>query len=443
MDGWRPQDTKEWMGSTSQRLDQLDRRVPARGVWSDVVVASSTGLGVTVIAPDGTSYGPYPRARGYIPIPGDRVWLVPDGTGSFAVGGAHSDWVPLPAAVPGTYITYANHMLTDAKWGGPRVGLRNGIVEMSGMIWLQATAAATVLFTLPEGYRPDTYMTFGANNGDVGRAITVRPDGTVSIGAGFTSTWVNLDSIIFPQAGRATWTLIDPQGTVGSTHTFQNSWVDFVAGGGNYGPARFWIDEYGVMWFAGMVKSGTATLNLAIFGIDVTISHEQFAATTANDVFSHVGFGLAAHPTTLNFRGGSNAWISLAGVTALTDAASTVGTWEYFGSEFDVLGGGWAQFGPTTQYNKIARWTRPDGLAFLSGLANTGTPSSTVPVMVLPEQMRDDQQGNRAFLAVSNSLLGRAQVHGRLDPTQSPGILTIPTGNTTWFSFESLKWIPG
>ncbi len=81
----------------------------------------------------------------------------------------------------------------------PRAVLRNGHVQLNGVIKPGTVAAQTVLFTLPAGYRPTVNRFFNVSTGNGGTSceVQVLAHGPVRIAAAFAGTYVSLDGISF------------------------------------------------------------------------------------------------------------------------------------------------------------------------------------------------------------------------------------------------------
>lgn len=103
---------------------------------------------------------------------------------------------------------------TNLKWtdAALKSGWRNtidyGAVQFSksvdGTVYFHGTARGgnttqeTVIFTLPEGYRPGKQLYLSALNNSYGVAIlSIRPDGAVVVKSNVDSQWLNFDNISF------------------------------------------------------------------------------------------------------------------------------------------------------------------------------------------------------------------------------------------------------
>lgn len=103
---------------------------------------------------------------------------------------------------------------TNPKWTDAALtsGWRNtidyGAVQFSksgdGTVYFRGTARGgnttqeTVIFTLPEGYRPGKQLYLSALNNSYGVAIlSIRPDGAVVVKSNVDSQWLNFDNISF------------------------------------------------------------------------------------------------------------------------------------------------------------------------------------------------------------------------------------------------------
>lgn len=62
--------------------------------------------------------------------------------------------------------------------------------------------------------------------------------------------------------------------------TLQNNWVNF---GGNYAPARYWKDSWGVVYVEGYIKSGTAGAIVATLPAGYRPEYQQIFSTAVSD----------------------------------------------------------------------------------------------------------------------------------------------------------------
>jgi len=72
----------------------------------------------------------------------------------------------------------------------------HNVVHLRGMIKSGTAAAGTVLFTLPEGYRPQHKLLIDGISNDALSRIDIHPVGDVTVEVGNTA-WISLDGISF------------------------------------------------------------------------------------------------------------------------------------------------------------------------------------------------------------------------------------------------------
>lgn len=343
--------------------------------------------------------------------------------------GKHTHGARALLPLSGGWYSYAERV-NDQQWPfGSYTKLISGIVVLSGLIYPGTITTGTVIGQLPVGFRPDSKMIFPINNGDNPRAISINADGTIVAQSGWVNNYISLDGIAFPAAGVATWTNV---GAAGSGSAFANSWVD--GGDAAEGPARYWKDPYGFVWFAGSVKNGsTAADNTNIFTLPSThrANLEQHIIANSQDNYGAVG----AKPTDgINWKTNtSGATVSLAGVTLTTSEAISNNPWR----NVRFFSNGFVHHGAS--FPVPAELRREDGLTMLKGLISGGTFGT--PVWALEPE--NTPLKNALLHTVSNLARGRADVRGRDNPSSTPGdraSITAQQGSG-WFSYDSLKYL--
>lgn len=101
----------------------------------------------------------------------------------------------LSAALQNGWINYGAGYAQASYWKD-----KCGIVHLSGLIKSGATTAETVIFTLPEGYRPLTHEKFFAVSLNAICVIDVYDDGNIAIKTGANAGWLSLSGINFRSA---------------------------------------------------------------------------------------------------------------------------------------------------------------------------------------------------------------------------------------------------
>lgn len=104
-----------------------------------------------------------------------------DGHGWIAAPALQNGWVNFGGAT-----SNAQYMLDVSGWVHLRGTIKSGVV-----------APATLLFTLPAGYRPPFQIIVITISNDVAASISVGADGTVKTNAGVSNVYLSLDGVSF------------------------------------------------------------------------------------------------------------------------------------------------------------------------------------------------------------------------------------------------------
>ena len=296
-----------------------------------------------------------------------------------------------------------------------------GIVAIRGLIQNGAVADGTLLTTLPNGYRPDTYMIFPALAGSGNAALEVYTNGEVHLKGALTAgTWISLDNVVFPSAGTATWTNLS--GLTSGWSVYQAS---------TYGQPRYWQDSNGIVWMAGVISGGTttdSTLVLSNPAANASTGTQMLrVASAGGSVGGYWGSLYVTSGTAIAVRGGTgNTWLSLAGAPYITAASSskmTLFTQTLFGQSFTNYNNGWVQatFGKTSY-----------GMVITAGLITGGTYGSGT-VFYYYDGMRPARTG--IFAQNSNNGTARVDVQGS-------GALRYMSGSS-WGNLTGIAFFPG
>ncbi|URP22174.1 hypothetical protein SEA_BIG4_90 [Microbacterium phage Big4] len=312
--------------------------------------------------------------------------------------------------------------------------LHSGIVLLSGLVGMGTITTGTVITTLPPGYRPDTDMLFPTLNGNNYRTVTVQANGDIVVRGGWVSSFITLDGIAFPAAGVASWTEI---GAAGSGSSYANGFSNYT--NPVWGPASYWKDPYGLVWFRGLIDGGTRGTDDTVM-VNLPASHrayiQQHIAACASDSFGYVG----ARPTGgLDWKVGTgNGWHSLCGVTIITADALTASPWIT-----PSTSSGWLDYNPA-QFTTIGFTRRPDGMGLARGLAKSGSVGAGTRMATAPRQLLPAM----AWLTprASGGTVGRMDLYGHRGYNAAgnfPGQLSPNFGQSSWFSLDSMKWMVG
>lgn len=373
-------------GALSEPLDWVGKHEPQ----GNRIVRLDNYNGQSVIAghADGYSIGGWRRIE--IELPGVSVY-------NEASGGW---WDPLDGAV--------RAVRTPA-----------GIVAITGLLRTVATVAQDqTWFTLPEDMRPDTQMIFPSNiNGSAG-SIFVFPDGQVRVGNSVPAGWVSFDNVCFPASGVAEWTPLT---------SFLNGWSQHPDA--LYGTARYWVDPDGVAWLAGLVSSGTTTEGTPMLQLPTSfnLQRQSHQLAVANRVFGGVRATLPSQ--TLSIGAGAAGWMSLCGVTLLTDQAWSGLNWW---SPIDFMNG----FFQNAANEVFGITKRADGLVLARGLMQYGTNGAAITYP--PERFLSRGQTLRG--AVSSWAFARLDVLPVIQGATPKGL--IPQNGSGWYSLDGQKWYP-
>ncbi|UDL15889.1 minor tail protein [Microbacterium phage Pumpernickel] len=314
--------------------------------------------------------------------------------------------------------------------------LPSGIVVLSGLPGQGTVTTDTVIATLPEGFRPDTDMIFPTLNGNNWRAITVAANGEIRVRANTVNTFVSFDGIAFPAAGVATWTDI---GAAGSGSSFANSWGPHV--NASWGTPAYWKDPYGLVWFRGLLTGGsTAADNTNMVTMPAThrSALQQHYPAASSEQFGLVG---ARATDGLNYKNGTlgTAWISLGGVTIMTQDAFNSGVWFS-----PVMTNSWANY-DTNTYPGLAMTRREDGLGLSRGFIRNGTVAAGTRAWTAPKNMLPAMSWLTPRPA--GQAAGRVDMYGHRSAGSSSGIASgtcvVNFGSNSWVSLDGMKWMVG
>lgn len=309
--------------------------------------------------------------------------------------------------------------------------LPSGIVVLSGLPGNGTVTSETVIATLPPGYRPDSDMMFPTLSGNAWKSIKIKANGDILTQSGWISSFASLDGIAFPAAGVASWTEI---GASGSGSSFANSWAMYP--NPIWGTPAYWKDPYGLVWFRGIISGGSRAADNTPM-ISLPASHrsvlQQHYAATAED-----GFGLVGAQATngLNYKNApsGSSWISLAGITIVTQDSYTSGSWFT-----RPLLSGWSNY-DVAVFPAAAVTRRPDGLGLSRGLIRAGTVGGGEKAVGLPRNLMPAMGSITPRPA--GAAAGRVDIYGH-KTTGPTGSLSVNFGSNNWVSLDGMKWMVG
>lgn len=396
---------------------------------------------------DGVTYGPFATVESYLPGIGDKTYVDQTVFGTYILAGRITPWKPVTG---GTSNRTYNAFNADNQWNYLEYAVVNGFASIRGLLSFAAggngaDGKGQLVGILPPEARPDFDMVVKINNSDVIRALYIYANGEVRCGAGVTAGgYFSLDGIVYPAAGKATWTWV---GDPGSGLAFANGWGHFANGVGNWGKVGFWRDEYDYIWMTGLAGGGTITANTQM----IVISNSNFLPWDGNPTPSaaggeqHVMTTAAEIAAVLNIIGGTtnairasaitqNTWVTFCGVHYLSSSAYTNADWVEHPSQRGMASG-WVTY--AAGYPTFAYRQRPDGLITTKGLIKSGTLGR---LDWLPDGMRSER--SHLLSNVANAAYCRIDIQGRQQTSVvgGQGLVNLISGSNAWFSLDCQHW---
>lgn len=370
----------------------------------------------------------------YLPNKGREVKLLRLG-GQWHIAGQTVDGEHM-LSLSSSFVPYSHFFNNHEFDGVPRATkLPSGLVVLSGLIRsIGSTAAGHVIATLPEGFRPDRDVIYPLLQADMPRAVDIRTDGTIRVRAGWAADqYASLDGIMFWTSGTP-WQTVGTGGVTLNTTNFNIHTVSQAEG------LRYYKDQYGFVWFDGVVELKTAlsTNNTVIISLPTTHRSflEQHFGTVGQEGFAQLG----AQPTNgLVWKTGSPAaignWISLNGAMLCTSDGWNNNPWwnkiSYSNS--------WVR--TSASFPDVSALVREDGLRTTVGLVSSGT--LTQFVVSLPQEFQPEY-GRKIFHTTQSNALGRINLASKNNIVSPylPGNLVPSMGGNGFYSFDGLGWIP-
>lgn len=283
------------------------------------------------------------------------------------------------------------------------------VVFLKGVIKDGTAATGTVLFNLPEGYRPTSRLVFQTDtSGPAPSRVDVYPNGNVVLEKG--SSYVVLDGIRFVSSSASyAWT----------SPIFQNGWLDY---GADHATLQSTIDSIGRAHFQGLVKNGTYTNPTTIAALP---TDRRPAGYTHIPAASAANFNYTAFASSIQAKGinGSQTYYSLQGM--------------YYPSSFSgwtnlTMQNGWVSFDagghPTPQYTKSN-----DKVVTLKGMIKSGTNTPGTIITNLPVGFRPKE---RICIATAGNA-----AHARVDVLPNGDVIIVHTVGSSWLSLDPISFI--
>lgn len=392
---------------TQGPMPSVDRpiRLGTIDPWYTSGVARVLFDGETILSKRGYSW-----VGSYTPTGGDRVVLVPVGQ-TYIITGLVTSNIPFPLWLTNGFqngwldydaVNYHAAKMTKSP---------SGVVRLTGLIRSGSITNNSVIFYLPEDFRPAVDMIFPVmTNGKAG-TIAVMADGFVSISQGADNAWLSLDHIIYPTEV-LTWndvTLLNGFGPGASVY--------------DLGTPQWAKDSYNRVWFRGAAyRSTNPAADTAIFNVSSSGRPNTTYHLLASSLGGANNFGLVDFSATGDVRWKANnvtAFIPLGGVVILDQNSGwTTPTMQNSWVNYDS-----ANFSPAG-YEKDA-----DGIVYLRGFIKTGTIGSAA--YTLPVGSRPSKTILRE--AATSSGIGRVDIF-------ASGAVVPVSGSNGWFSLDGITF---
>lgn len=284
------------------------------------------------------------------------------------------------------------------------------VVFLKGVVRDGNTTPGTVLFTLPEGYRPTHRLIFQTDTaGPAPSRVDVNTNGDVIVMR--AGSYVVLDGIRFV-ASTASYAWTDL--------TFQNGWLNY---GNGYAPLRTTIDSIGRGHIQGLVYGGIYTPNpttIAALPSDNRPTSYTHVPAASNTTFNYFAFSTVIHAKGIN---GSQGYYGLQAMYY----RNTFSGWTNL-----TMQNGWVSFDtgghPTPQYTKSA-----DKVVTLKGMIKNGTITPGTVIANLPAGYRPKER--LCFATAANA------AHARVDVMPNGDVIVLHAVASNWLSLDPVSFI--
>lgn len=286
-----------------------------------------------------------------------------------------------------------------------------GVVVLKGLIKRTGSVVANeILFTLPQGYRPQYQLMFNQNITDYGTAtVYIDPAGNVRAGTSTNATNTSLSGISFISSEQAyTWTNL----------TMSNGWSN--RGNVDDPPLSYTFDSIGRAHLRGHLSPGTTTAGTVIATLPTSIQVNPKLIVAIRSGCG--GANVIDIGSTITFRGVCPGSILAPNLFYYPDSSS--------GWTGLSLNNGWVVF--NTSNASPAYIKASDGIVTLKGLIKSGTTTNGTTLATLPASFRPAETHN--YACVSNDLPCRISIH-------SDGTIRGYAIDATWVSLSGLNFI--
>jgi type II secretory pathway pseudopilin PulG len=241
-----------------------------------------------------------------------RIDVKPDGDIAFN-SGHNITWSSLDSV---RFVASGAHTITNvptllngwSNWGNgwqtaSHMQDSNSRVWVQGLLNAGTSSINTQIFAMPSG-RISTEDLHIPTRGTVFRGIGVNSNGVVTKGASTTS-FHSVTSMYYP-AGAATWTNMSSLG---------GGWVAY---GGGFATPAYTKGTDNLVTLKGLIRSGSTSSGTVIFTLPVGFrpSEQLLIVTFSNNSTGRIDINTNGQ---IIFRNGSNAWLSLSGLSFLVE----------------------------------------------------------------------------------------------------------------------------
>lgn len=353
-------------------------------------------------------------------LPGD-IWYIVAAV-SEVIRFPHRKKLPLETG-------WAQYSPMPAGYNQGSYTVADGIVSLDGLIVRNVANNTPIIGRVPLELAPSQLIMFGVNNSDVWGAIEIYPNGEIHARTAGGSTYVSLAGVAWPLESAVTasggWKRVGVEpGAI-----FQNSWVNYGGGTTAYGGARFWKDPItGLVWVQGLVASGGAGNNAAIFTMPTGYGayRTNHLATGSNNTYGAV----YANPTNVAVVAGtSNIYLTLCGMVYEPTTRSKIPYTRY------AYLNGWADYSADT-YTLGGYLRSPNGMVYHQGLLRAGTIGAAFTYV--DENYRHGDKSFSSNSALFNRVANNARA--RVDIGLAKNIIATQ-GSNLWYSMDGLMYV--
>lgn len=252
--------------------------------------------------------------------------------------------------------------------GGYELAPAGALIDAKGKVRLRGMVmdGSSVIFQLPEGYRPDFNLIFDGLTGNIGGQAEIRIDtmGNVTVTAfntGGYNGYVSLDKISFFPANTVTYTNI-------LASNLLHGWV--IPGTGGYAPPRYYIDSDGIVHWSGVVAAGATGTVVTLPTVAMCdLNGEMFCQPCLNGI-ARVDINSAGFLSLFSYgTNGGNGYLSLDGIEYTGPNHSLF----WHTSNFNTYPNDWVAYTGAAGWNPGRFCIDSAGIVRFGGLVSSGT----------------------------------------------------------------------